>query len=91
MKPLTDIEKYWHGKPFKKWVVYVTKIKGFGTPIKTDKLYVRASSYEKACATGKANSMFTGRISTTARLAGPADLGCLSYMPLPTKRAEVAA
>lgn len=91
MKPLTDVEKYWHGKPFKKWVVYVTKIKGFGKAIATDKLYVRASSYEKACITGKANSMFTGRLSVSARLATPADLGCIHTMPLTTKRSEVAA
>lgn len=81
MNTLTETEKYWAGKPFKKWVVYVSKTRGYSSkPITTDKLYVRASSYESACRSGKDNSMLTGRVSVSARLAGPGDLGCIATM-----------
>lgn len=75
-----NAEAYWAGKPHKKWVVFVSKVRGHGKPVKTEKLYVGAQNYESACRTAKANSMLTGRITTVARLAHPADLGCVGRM-----------
>jgi len=80
MKPLTEADKYWADKPFKKWVVYVSKTKGAGGKvIKSDKLFVRARSYRNACVTGRYYSSLTGSTTVTARLAGPEDLGCVPY------------
>lgn len=79
MKQLTETERYWADKPYKKWVVYVSKIRRRKT-IKTDTLYVRASTYENACISGRNNSMLTGKTVVQARLASPADLGCIHTM-----------
>lgn len=76
---LTDTERYWKDKPFKKWVVYVSKIRR-RKAVNTDRIYVRASTYEKACITGRNNSMLTGKVVVQARLASPADLCCLDTM-----------
>lgn len=75
---MTEIERYWHGKEFKKWVVYISKTRHGKT--QRDTLYVRAKNYKSACESGLKNTMISGPKTALARLAGPADLGCDSTM-----------
>lgn len=70
-----DAEAYWSTREHKKWVVYVTKCRGFGLAVKTETRYVRARTMEGACRTAKFHSTFTGQVTAVARLANPWDLG----------------
>jgi hypothetical protein len=69
-----DAEAYWRDKPFKKWVVYLTKGSGKKTDNRT--MYIGAATAEKAIACAKRHCVLTGRINGRARLATPSDLGC---------------
>lgn len=69
-----DAEAYWRDKPFKKWVVYLTKGSGKKTDNRT--MYIGAATEEKAIACAKRHCVLTGRINGRARLATPSDLGC---------------
>lgn len=70
-----DAEKYWATREYKKWVVFVYKVSGYGKMGKGEKLYVRARTQGAAVRTAMANSCLGGRRSASARLANPWDLG----------------
>lgn len=71
-----DADQYWSSREFKKWVVYVTKCRGYGRAVKQETRYVRARTREGACRTAIFYSTFTGQVTAVARLANPWDIGC---------------
>jgi hypothetical protein len=68
--PDFDRETYWADKEYKKWVVNLGNTRGG-----RDKKYVSARTEAGAILTGRIHSHLKGRVSASARLATPMDLG----------------
>lgn len=69
-----DAEAYWRDKEYKKYVVRLSK--GSGKREESRVYNITARTPERAIRAAKAYSTLTGRVSGTARLATPTDLGC---------------
>jgi hypothetical protein len=77
-----NAEQYWSTREYKKWVVLLSKHRGFKTKaVASDVILVRARTSAKAIATARHHSTLTGNVSACARLANPWDLGCVEYTP----------
>ncbi len=70
-----DAEAYWASRPVKKWVVYLTKIRGYSKPVASDKKIVSSRTQAGACKTARFHCSLTGNVRAAARLATPTDLG----------------
>lgn len=73
-QPHFDPEAYWGPREFKKWVVLVARYRGFKAQYAETK-YVRARTEEDACRIALRESCVPGRLTASARLAYPHDLG----------------
>jgi hypothetical protein len=74
-----DAVAYWRGKPFKKWVVYLTK--GSGKKQESRIMHIQARDAERAVECAKRHCVLTGRVYGRARLATPSDLGATTHKP----------
>lgn len=70
-----DAEAYWAQRTHKKWVVHLTKIRGYSKPVDSDTKLVSAKTMQGAIDTARYHTTLTGRIRASARLATPTDLG----------------
>lgn len=72
-----DAEAYWADKETKKWVVFIQNRARQKKDKVTDIKIVGARTKTGAVKTARANSFMRGRVVCSARLATPADLGCV--------------
>lgn len=76
-----DAEAYWASREVKVWVVVLSQRDRGRKRGRVDRKFVRARTQQGAVATARENSFMDKIVNAYARLATPADLGCV---PTPT-------